>query len=290
VKVKKRQVEFYPYAQSALMELPADHEVLLGRQNPPKLIGDNTVLYLEDIPVLMRLDGWRDHQAMIGEVYEALCLHDFPMGGVKRIHTGAAYVGTSWGTTERRDIRKRMGVQMSRWSTDHPRDHWLLTELTNEAWRLLEEHCQPMWYAMGSAPQAQEHWRIGNTPYTSGVINVNAPLPYHKDRGNVPDTGSAMWTFNPSGNVGGGHLHIPSLNVIIRCGHGTLVVFYGEKFWHGVTRMQPSSKRFVKRISVVTYSKRGILKAGPPMDEHKQAAIRGTRAMDDIRDTVIKHN
>ena len=269
------------------MHIPGYHKTIFRQEPAPLDIRGNVILTLDDVPVLLRMDCPPNLVPAVETTYRQICAVDFPLGGVKRLHSGAAYHGTSWGTTERRDIRKRMGVQMSSWSVANPKLHRWLTILTEAAWSLLESECREMWYAMGSAPQALPCWRIGDTPYTSGVINVNAPLPYHKDRGNVADTGSAMWTMRRK--VKGGHLHIPSLNAVVRCGHGSLLIFYGEKFWHGVTRMKPSSKRSTKRISIVTYAKQGILKAGPPEQENKLAALRGTRAMDDVRDTVIKY-
>ena len=285
--MKTLPVSFHPYTENSLMHIPGYHKTILRQEPAPLDIRGNVILTLDDVPVLMRMDCPADLESVVDITYRELCAFDFPLGGVKRLHSGAAYVGTSWGTTERRDIRKRMGVQMSSWSYTNPGLHRWLTILTAAAWRLLASECYEMWYAMASAPQAFPCWRIGGTPYTSGVINVNARLPYHKDRGNVADTGSAMWTMRRG--VKGGHLHIPSLNAIVRCGHGSLVIFYGEKFWHGVTGMKLPSQRTKKRISIVTYAKQGILKAGTPEQENKLAALRGTRAMDDVRDTVIKY-
>jgi len=285
--MRTESVEYIPWYEESLMHIPPHHDVLLERELGIREIRGDVILTLDDVPILMRMDVPEQYIPLLDDVYSRACRQQFTIGGVKRVHTGMSYEAIAWGAVEARVVRQRMAGSMSKWSVENPEFHERLTQLIQAGWDLLERECREMWYAISTAPQALPIWRIRDTPFTSGVINHNAALAYHRDRGNVAATGSVMWVARDG--VRGGHLHIPSLNLLVNCRHGTLLIFYGEKFWHGVTRMRLSSKRTRCRISVVAYSKQGILKAASPVEEHKRAAVQGTKSMDDIRDTVIKY-
>ena len=140
---------------------------------------------------------------------------------------------------------------------------------------------------MNSGAIGLDCWCIGDTPFTSGSINKDCSMYYHRDRGNVPNTGSVMWLARSY--CKGGHLHIPELGLLVDCSHGAMVAFYGETFWHGVTQITGLSRAKSVRLSIVAYSKRAILYAQEGDDEHLEAAKRSTAAFDEVRDTATRH-
>lgn len=97
-------------------------------------------------------------------------------------------------------------------------------------------------------------WRMAGTTWTSGVVNQNSQLPYHRDGFNFP-TWSAMPVLRRA--CDGGHLHLPEYDLTVACRDGWGVFFCGNALVHGVTPMRltaPDGYRF----SVVYYALRGM--------------------------------
>lgn len=99
-------------------------------------------------------------------------------------------------------------------------------------------------------------WRLGTEKlWTSGVINDTAQLPYHRDGFNFP-----TWSVMPvvRRGVRGGYLHIPEYGLVLPCADGTVVMFEGFRWVHGVTPISRIKKGEGYRISVVYYALRGM--------------------------------
>lgn len=97
-------------------------------------------------------------------------------------------------------------------------------------------------------------WHMAGTTWTSGVVNSNSQLPYHRDGFNFP-TWSAMPVLRRG--MDGGHLHLPEHDLTVACRDGWGVFFCGFDLVHGVTPMRrrtPDGYRF----SVVYYALRGM--------------------------------
>lgn len=94
-------------------------------------------------------------------------------------------------------------------------------------------------------------WKIADSVFSSGIVNYNNRLYYHRDAGNYKDVYSNMVVIKK--DIEGGHLRVPGLDVCIPCLDGTLVYFDGQRFVHGVT---PIKKKSLKsyRYSVVYYT------------------------------------
>jgi hypothetical protein len=107
-------------------------------------------------------------------------------------------------------------------------------------------------------------WRMGDTPFTSGIANHTNPLHYHQDAGNFPGFWSAMFVLKAG--VDGGLLCFPELDLAADFPDGTLVLFDGQSLIHGITpirRLRPDGYRH----TVVYYSLQQLWKCLPPGEE-----------------------
>lgn len=114
----------------------------------------------------------------------------------------------------------------------------------------------------------REHWRMPNSPFTSGIVNWNNPLQYHYDAGNFEGTWSVMAVFKK--DVDGGHLILPDYDVKVELGHCSLFLFDGQADIHGVT---PILKRHwdAHRYSVVYYALEKMCVCTTPAEEVRYA-------------------
>lgn len=115
-------------------------------------------------------------------------------------------------------------------------------------------------------------WHMAGTPWTSGVVNSNSQLPYHRDGFNFP-TWSAMPVLRRG--MDGGHLHIPEYGAVLPCRDGWGVFFCGQELVHGVTpmrRREPDGYRY----SVVYYALRGMRSCAEFAEETRLARIART--------------
>lgn len=244
----------------------------------------NVLGMVDGFPMLVRMDANIEELALLGDIYDMADDYPWEAGGIRRANIGT-YYGTSFGTVEPNALRRRYSVQRGLWSTEYPEFSALLEESVARGWAKLPQEYKTF---IEEEPKAKKVWRIGDTPYTSGVINASITLPYHRDRGNVPSTGSLMWITRKL--VKGGHLHIPELNIVIDCSHGALLAFYGEIFWHGVTLITETSRAGAGRYSIVAYAKNKVLKAGTPKQEFRKGLERAAASSEELRDTVLKYD
>ena len=109
-----------------------------------------------------------------------------------------------------------------------------------------------------------DEYIIGNTPYTSGIVNHNNALKYHHDWGNYPGMMSAMIVLKK--NVVGGDLVLPEYDVTFKIKNNTIILFDGQKILHGVSHIyNPSKKGY--RYSIVYYSMKDLWKCLPYEEE-----------------------
>lgn len=123
-------------------------------------------------------------------------------------------------------------------------------------------------------------YRLGNSPYTSGIINNNNPLLYHFDSGNFKGVWSAM--FGVRDGVEGGHLSLPELGLGFHIGDKSLTLFDGQALLHGVTPITKMRDDAV-RYTVVFYSLQQMWNCQQPTDEierlrNRRAQIERNRA------------
>lgn len=155
------------------------------------------------------------------------------------------YMGAS--VTMRRD-----GCRACAGAGDAPADHAAIVG-TAEALAAIMAELAPEQaeHAATAIEEVGADWRIERSPWTSGVLNVNSAMPYHRDGNNLPGVWSAMVVLRD--RMGGGHLHLPEWGIVLPCRDGDVVIFEGARWWHGVTELRPKAKD-AQRLTAVFYA------------------------------------
>lgn len=118
-----------------------------------------------------------------------------------------------------------------------------------------------------STDKILENWKLHESVFTSGIVNKNNALPYHRDSGNFDNVYSNMIGFKKG--IQGGRLVIPELNLKLEIQDSSVTMFDGQKLLHGVTpiiKLNSSSYRF----TAVYYSLKSMWKCLTPEDEIKR--------------------
>ncbi len=103
-------------------------------------------------------------------------------------------------------------------------------------------------------------WIIKNSVYTSGIINKNNPLRYHKDNGNFEHSWASMITLPV--DLVGGEIVFPELKLALAYKEPSITLFHNPKIIHGVKRIQHGT-----RYTIVYYPIRDMRLAGTPAEE-----------------------
>jgi hypothetical protein len=114
--------------------------------------------------------------------------------------------------------------------------------------------------------EVSKEYRMGETVFTSGIINKDNQLPYHYDVGNFNDVVSCMVSF--TSGVDGGNLLMPEYNVGIETTNRSLIIFNGQGVLHGVSPFDISSKGY--RYTLVYYSLKKMWECLTPDEELKR--------------------
>lgn len=101
-------------------------------------------------------------------------------------------------------------------------------------------------------------------PFTSGILNFNNALHYHRDQGNLRGSWNAMVTFRRDAT--GGALVLPEWRVAFTAGHGHALLMNAGEVMHGVTPIV-KRRRDGFRLSMVYYCLRGLAVCKSPADE-----------------------
>lgn len=154
---------------------------------------------------------------------------------------------------------------------NYPEQHRILTSFAQNLERYYDTYFPEIFKIhKEKTEQILDQWKIGETPFTSGIINKNNQLPYHHDKGNFSGVMSNMICFKRG--VMGGHLIIPELNVKLAIGDNTLVIFDGQKWLHGVTPIR-KSKGEAYRYTVVYYAMKQMWRCMTPGEELERIRV-----------------
>jgi hypothetical protein len=190
--------------------------------------------------------------------------------------SGIRSVNRVFGTLEPNKLRRRYGCTPAMLDKENPELAHLLGQIALSNFELFKEI---------DTQRAAEHerivrdeihpdWLIAGSPYTSGVINNSAALPYHKDSGNLIGSWSAMLSIRK--NMDGGHLHLPEYGVTLGIPDRSVTIFNGQALWHGVTPMI-AAKKDAYRFTLVWYAKKKICQCGCSKDEASRAATEASK-------------
>lgn len=125
------------------------------------------------------------------------------------------------------------------WAIEDPDGHRSLERFAAWAWGHLREHGPGTVVDTLAAARDRVHpdWRLGDSPWTSGIGNDNVNLRYHTDRNNVPHAWSVMLAARAG--MAGGNLHIADYDLTVPVRDRSAFYFPGVDLMHGVTPMTP---------------------------------------------------
>lgn len=128
---------------------------------------------------------------------------------------------------------------------------------------LMKKHL-PSYHRVGQIKLNQKPihpvYKMGNTSFTSCIINFNSPFKLHKDNFNITNMLSAMIVYKHQ--VSGGHLVFPEYGIGFRLRNRAIIIFYGKDIIHGVTPINKHNKD-AYRISVVLYASENLHECEP---------------------------
>lgn len=181
---------------------------------------------------------------------------------------------TTFGYSPRAAINRREGCQLSAFGRDESmRERALEHTAERLRWMMHDVDESIVDRDMGTLSVIKPDWFLGEQElWTSGVINQDSQLPYHRDSFNFP-TWSAMPVLRRG--MDGGYLHIPEYGAVIACRDGWAVFFPGHDLVHGVTPMHARTKD-AYRYSIVYYALRGMKDCHTAAEETAYARRRRT--------------
>lgn len=172
--------------------------------------------------------------------------------------TGYKNVSATFGYAARKPVLKREACRVAALNMNQPEVADTLQHTARWCGRWMAD----------AIPEVVEHdketlkpvlpdWRLDEEEgslWTSGVINKDSPMPYHRDGSNFP-TWSAMPVVRAG--VRGGALSMPEHNLVFPCADGTVLFWWGQRLVHGVTPMR-HLRRDAYRYTIVYYALRGM--------------------------------
>ena len=136
---------------------------------------------------------------------------------------------------------------------DHPKQHFVITRFAKEVCKFYSEFFPQTYneHKEKVTKNVKKQWVISNSVFTSGIVNKDNQLKYHYDTGNFKEVYSNMIVFK--GDVDGGHLVIPELDISLEVADNSLTIFDGQDLLHGVSPIEYRHKDSY-RYSIVYYS------------------------------------
>lgn len=235
--------------------------------------------------VSVPLDGWRDETEWLARRMRLTMQWTEPSRGsgiaTKQRLSGIVYAANTFGFTAPVPLRRRYAAKLSNFDGDYPDISQLLAGLSGALWSRFTDLAPAEAEQHNAIVEARVHpdWWLGKTPFTSGIMNKSAALPYHVDRGNIKGTWSMMLSLRQ--DVGGGFLHVPELGLVLSIPHRSVTFFDGQHFCHGVTPLERRSKN-AYRYTLVWYTKVGFVRCGSAEEE-------GARAQRYATDIALRH-
>jgi hypothetical protein len=178
-----------------------------------------------------------------------------------RLQMGFSNLSVTFGYRPKKPLLGQEGCVLTAFNRDYP-DAATFLGYYSEVLAQQVAAAFPEIEVMGQAAidKVLPDWRLSKSSlWTSGVINKESALPYHRDRNNF-DAWSVMPVIRKG--VKGGFLHIPEYGIAVPARDGWAVAFYGKGLVHGVTPMA-KTRDDAYRISVVYYALQGLKDCQP---------------------------
>lgn len=176
--------------------------------------------------------------------------------GTYRTSSGNRNTSVTFGYRPRKPMMSQEGCVLTAFNRDYPTVAAFLAHYSEVlAAQVAATFPEVEVAAKAAVESVLPDWRLSaSSAWTSGVINKESSLPYHRDGNNFE-----AWSVMPvlRRGVEGGHLHLPEYDITIPCRDGYSVAFFGKRLVHGVTPMR-KTRADGYRISVVYYALQGL--------------------------------
>ena len=218
------------------------------------MIKEDVIIYVNNEPVLL----YKNIKENTDDLRWAVKNIDYVEGVRTRgLKTTSAIFGYSPRIAMRHDY-----CTITSMAEKHPKQHHIISNYIKRVIQYYEEYFPEIFEQHKDIvyEKVLEEWKIGNTPFTSGIVNKNNQLKYHFDTGNFKGVLSNMVVFKKG--TSGGHLVIPSLDLALEVSDNSLTIFNGQDILHGVSPIEYDTETGY-RYSVVYYSLEQMWKCEP---------------------------
>lgn len=223
------------------------------------IIKEDVIVYCEGKPVLL-------YKVLDNSLTKHL------RWAVKNIkyHTGVRTRGlvsqsSIFGYMPRNSIRQDY-CRTTEMAIKYPKQHFIITEFANELHKVYEQYFPETYQKHMDMVNENviDEWKIGQTPFTSGIVNKDNPLKYHFDSGNFKGVLSNMIALKKG--VDGGFLVVPEFDFALEIADNSLSIFDGQDLIHGVSPFEKTQEDGY-RYTAVYYSLEQMWKCEPINDE-----------------------
>ena len=231
------------------------------RSDVTNLIKEDCIVYVDNVPVVL----YKKLQTDTSALRWAVKSQKYSTGKRSRgLESTSAIFGYSPRVPMRHDY-----CTVTSMAHNYPKQHHVITDFAKEPVGYYREYF-PEEYQYHNAvveERVMQDWKIGGSPFTSGIVNRNNQLKYHFDAGNFKSVLSNMVVFKK--DIEGGHLIIPELDIALEVEDNTVTIFNGQDILHGVSSIEYKNAS-AYRYSIVYYSLEQMWKCEPLGEEIKR--------------------
>lgn len=231
------------------------------RSDVKTLVKDDCIIYVDDVPVVL----YKKLQTDTSALRWAVKSQKYATGKRSR---GLESTSNIFGFSPRVAMRHDYCTVTSM-AHNYPKQHHVITDFAKELVGYYRDYFpeQYEYHNKLVEDKVMQDWKIGGSPFTSGIVNRNNQLKYHFDAGNFKGVLSNMVVFKK--DVDGGHLVIPELDLALEVEDNTLTIFNGQEILHGVSTIEYKNPA-AYRYSIVYYSLEQMWKCEPLGEEIKR--------------------
>ncbi len=255
IHLEKKEFDYFPFLKREAL-----------RSDVSQLIKEDVMIYLDGEPTLLykSLDNV-DTSALRWAVKKIKYIDSFRTRGLTS-------ESVTFGYNPRNPVRHDY-CRATTLAIEHPKPNIILMEFSEQLAQIYEQYF-PQKYQEHSAlvqDKVLSNWTMENSPFTSGIVNKNSRLNYHRDAGNFRGMLSNMVVFKK--DIEGGYLVIPGFDLALEVADNTITIFNGQDHLHGVSSIEyknPHSYRY----SIVYYSLEQMWKCLEVEEEVKRIRTR----------------
>lgn len=227
------------------------------------MVSKDTVVYIDGLPQILYINLDFDLSDLLWAVKQIKYQKSTRTAGM--VSTSATF-----GYMPRRALLQDF-CHSSNLQTKSPQAAYILEETAGKLAEIYQQHFPSVYAAHKEVAEVNilPEWRMGegNSIFSSGIVNKDNQLPYHKDAGNFPGVYSNMVGLKHG--IQGGHLICPEFGLKFEISDGSLLIFNGQEILHGVSPIKKMSAD-AYRYTVVYYTMQQMWKCLPMPEEIKR--------------------